>query len=57
MTKRKKVKKTALEKEFDAMYKQMQTPEAQAAFDALLDATPEQLTRAARKSVAERDKK
>lgn len=43
-----------LEKQFNQLYADMQKPGANDVFTKLLDATPEQLTRAARKSVAER---
>lgn len=43
-----------LEEQFDQLYADMQKPGANDVFTKLLDATPEQLTRAARKSVAER---
>lgn len=57
MAKRETVKRKELDKKFDALYKEMQTPEAQKAFEAILNATPEQLTKAARKSVKLRNAK
>lgn len=57
MAKRKTIKRKELDKKFDALYKDMQKPGAQKAFEALLNATPEQLTKAARKSVKLRDAK
>jgi outer membrane lipopolysaccharide assembly protein LptE/RlpB len=48
---RKTDKRKDLNKEFDALYKEMQTSAAQAAFNKLLNVSPHQLTRAARKSV------
>lgn len=57
MTDRDKTEKSALDKQFDALYKKMQRPRANAAFEAVLNATPEQLTLVARKSVASRNNK